>query len=540
MTWGFSKPKRKYNRFWSSTKTREAIYEAKNQGIDYIKAKYGNERVSQIMSQLEKATQSPGRGSYTGAPRKQYVKGRGYVMVGSSKNNAPPRPDGAKYKSQSGTAVGFRQQDGGPSAVAPPVDDGNKDLFPSGTFKPRIKMNLDNEEELAQGSQHQWAQPTAISSTITGLLRQAQNAAPNYWDQWAQDKGGQFAVDGRESSSFGADMRWTDNPSAASLAQGPMGAFGTNSGLGMAAGNQNFCAICKSPGHSTGGHTAANDIRNQPPGTTPPGTTPPGNTAPPAATPPGTTPPAGPPMIPIGQGPIVPGDVFQPSPDQNYNPWARLEGGEFNNNGPTGNKMAQSTMEAMNLANAYFAPQRMELAYELGDMETDMRRLAVNLGRQTDDPVLQAKMYKEAMRATRTLDVQQNTFAFQMAEQRRKEELQNYQFYDQLGQEEARLKLQNRQFIDQLELQRRYYNLQNWNVVNNSSPTGSAPPPPAAAQAGQMAQRPLSLVQNQFPNPTGTRPQPSRIGGLSASLLNNNPYASTGGAGNVTRSTWGL
>jgi hypothetical protein len=142
-----------------------------------------------------------------------------------------------------------------------------------------------------------------------------------------------------------------------------------------------------------------------------------------------------------------------------YNPWSEGEGGQANVYGPSQASMTQSTMEAMALANAYFAPQRMELAYQLGDMETDMRRLAVNLGRQVDDPVLQAKLYKEGMKAVRTMDIQQNTLAFQMSEQRRREELQNFQFYDSMAQQEYNLRLQNQQFMQKMELDNAMFGL---------------------------------------------------------------------------------
>lgn len=126
----------------------------------------------------------------------------------------------------------------------------------------------------------------------------------------------------------------------------------------------------------------------------------------------------------------------------------------------SGSSMQQSTYDALQLADAYFAPKRLELAYQLGDMETDMRRLAVNLGRQVDDPILQAKLYKEAMKGVRTLDSDQNSFALQMVEQRRKEETQNKQFYDQLNLEMDKMQQQDDQFYASLELQRRQVNLQ--------------------------------------------------------------------------------
>jgi hypothetical protein len=138
------------------------------------------------------------------------------------------------------------------------------------------------------------------------------------------------------------------------------------------------------------------------------------------------------------------------------NPWGSGKGAKVGDYGVASdpNYLTQGTYDALALADAYFAPKRLQLAYELGDMEVDMRRLAVNLGRQIDDPILQAKLYKEAMRTVRTIDSEQNQFAIQMVEQRRKEEIQNRQFYDQLALEERKVKLQNEQFQDQLSLQR--------------------------------------------------------------------------------------
>ncbi len=129
--------------------------------------------------------------------------------------------------------------------------------------------------------------------------------------------------------------------------------------------------------------------------------------------------------------------------------------------------MSQSSYDALRLADAYFSPKRLELAYQLGDMETDMQRLAVNLGRQIDDPILQAKLYKEAMKGVRTLDSDQNSFAIQMLEQRRKEEVANTQFYDQLSLEQDKMQQQDDQFYANLEQQRRQVNLQAYQTYNN-------------------------------------------------------------------------
>lgn len=119
------------------------------------------------------------------------------------------------------------------------------------------------------------------------------------------------------------------------------------------------------------------------------------------------------------------------------------------------------TRDALMLADAYFSPKRLELAYELEQMDTDMRRLSVNMGRQIDDPILQAKLYKEAMRQTRTLDNEQNVFALQMVDQRRKEEMANRQFYDQLALEADKVRASSQQFFANLNLQRGQVELAN-------------------------------------------------------------------------------
>lgn len=550
--------RRRYNRYWSSTKIREAMHEFRNRGMDFLVQKYGNDRVRQIMSRLEGMNRrTPGRSG--GGGYKVNIPGLGIRKIGNSKKNAPPKPL-KKDSLTPGPRVGFR--DGGPHDV-PPISGNlpNGNAFPPGTFKPRMKMNLDNDEELAQGSQHPWAQPSSISSTITGLLRQAQNATGNYWTQWAQNKGGQYAIDDRGSGPMGTDMRWIPdaNTTASGLASSnPLGAFGTNTIMsGGQAGAEAahvgghfqpnwdniFKSIRDNPNDWPDWDTSTNPPtyrgpnwrQNQPRPNQPPTTTPPG-------TPPTTTPPAPAPK-PIELAPTPPGynlknpslpspdDIFgaKPKPeDHEYNPWHRLEGGYNNRYGPSQQYMGQATMEALSLANAYFAPQRMELAYELGDMETDMRRLAVNLGRQTDDPVLQAKLYKEAMRATRTLDVQQNTFAFQMSEQRRREELQNFQFYDQLAQEEAKLKLQNRQFYDELEIRRRYFNLDATRVENDlrlrqqdlTAPPINSNPTPNTTTTGGGKQLGAQIVSNQFAVPGGG----ASLSGIYGNLLKRNPY----------------
>lgn len=146
---------------------------------------------------------------------------------------------------------------------------------------------------------------------------------------------------------------------------------------------------------------------------------------------------------------------------QGVNPWGYGEGSNYGDMGGASQQsiMSQSATQALQLSDAYFAPKRLELAYQLGDMETDMQRLAVNLGRQVDDPVLQAKLYKEAMQQVRTMDSDQNSFALQMTDQKSKEALQNQQFYDQLALEERKTQLQDDQFYASLKLQNKQLNM---------------------------------------------------------------------------------
>lgn len=628
------RPTTQTNRYWTSTKVAQAISEAKNYGIDFINTKYGMDKVTQIRDQIEKSHMSPttrteragsvttpgGTGTGTGSHRhgRHYSPGEYHDRYGYSGeyigeyggyhsghgHHHGHHGHGHDYEdddTDSGQNTGGQQGpsnvtdgdwlsmddqgrfmrpgqgDGGPSDPVPPPPTNTG--FPGGNFAPKMKLNLENDEELAQGYQTPWAQPTSISSTITGLLRQSQNASSNYWDQFFANKGGQYALDARASSSFGVDPRWTpDAPTASALAMdNPMGAFGvsnTYTGFPQMAGqyagaitraqieaslkrtrdvNQTLKELgitdltinATGPGGSTDvagitdiifKHVQNNPMYNGDEDipvdmgdgndTGDDTNAPPEDTGPP------------PPEVYNEEAPIL-GEQKIPT-GGTFNPWAFGMGGDTNSYGPSQQYMAQSTMESMALANAYFAPQRMELAYELGDMETDMRRLAVNLGRQVDDPVLQAKLYKESMRAVRTLDVQQNTFAFQMAEQRRKEELQNFQFYDQLAQEEYKSYLQNRLNESQLELQGRYYGLQRWNVMHppgmtstGSTTTTGTGTSPAGAYAGALAQR-------QFSQPSTIPAQPSSpaLSGLYGNLLGKNPYMSSMGRVTATKSGW--
>ena len=503
---------------------------------------------------------------------------------GRSTLNAPPVAKTSGFHAQGGRMV-----DGGP-AMANAND--------NASFKRQMNFNLSNDEDLAQGSHHKWAQPTSISHLISGQLRQAANSPVDYFEQWAQDKTGIVNLSNRNGSPFGVDasfaaydddedLQEVQSPSERLALNNPMGAFGTNavmmdygnvqyeeddgqyslddgmfSGWGEYTGwydeNGKFVNaangmtgdqykeryggfylglddatrrewMAKDPNgykkamkdakaaelkavnefakkfpnsnnvmKDSGAHNAYNDALRKSFATywntntkggkmTPDGKgweqTGNGGNAPYEPTKDeGYKPTPLPNYDTSGQPTPTDGSIFGETPSGVYNPWSRLEGGSTNSYGPNPNSLAQGQMEAMALANAYFAPQRAELAYELGDMETDMRRLAVNLGRQVDDPVLQAKLYKEASRAVRTLDIQQNTFAFQMAESRRKEDIANWQFYDQLAAQEAQLKLANRQFYEKLELDKRYYNLQNWNAQQNANMMQNIPKPDSQSQ----------------------------------------------------------
>lgn len=646
--------------------------EAQKYGRAYVEKKYGKTVYAKVVGKKTKIKfakkKAPHGHTHTqnGSPTraKPTAKSRGYASLakraGDSLKNAAPK---AKGLWEAGKSMAFAE-----GGMRDPV-------MTKEQFKRQMNFNLDNDEDLAQGSQRATAQPTSISHLISGQLRQASNNTVDAWEQWAQTKNGQTDITRRGGSPFGIEaqfqqandadtqqqegriglnidadgvVRYNATSPATKLAQrNPMGAFGTpnvmydlgeepqdsefdsheseetimgprppisetqwwdirhSTPVAQRDGATTYAAYVKeneanniriygsnsttpkptggttpASGASTfGGFTeygvnftnskdqqawqkadatgyatnlksrqaidakAAADIKRLPP--------PPGglngqwdpnsthskasdaiwkkadqdkkallqsgyadfyNTQNPGGKPMSYNPTAG--TIEYGEAPKAPGAPTGPGTQGNgyqqsplptlntgarpepvfkptsavYNPWGYGEGAANNMMGPSSAQMGNATMEAMSLANAYFAPQRAELAYELGDMETDMRRLAVNLGRQVDDPVLQAKLYKEASRAVRTLDIQQNTYAFQMADSRRKEENQNWQFYDQMAQEEDRLRMANEQFYQGLDLQKSGYNLQNWIAMQNAgSPLPGSSAPPASAQQSRYS-----------------------------------------------------
>lgn len=496
----------------------QAIKEARTKGLDYVVNKYGENLSADWKSKLQQ-------------------------ILANTSNRAK-----GKFKAQAG-----RFADGGPAAqsgVAP--------------FKRQMNFNLDNDLDLAQGSQHEWAMPSSISSIISGQLRQAANSPVDLFETWAQDKVGTLTMSNR-STPFGVDAGFQFSPMEDLAQSNPMGAFGTNAVMedygamqseeaedgpatdwtfgGFGDPNDTFSSWYKDYNDykqwralDAAGQQAAykkagdaqkkiweqwksspnyfdeydQDALNNATEAQLTALTKYEDAADKAfkismqgsfaefwnaqhpnqakilsADGQWITPPKDStlPMIDNMSGTPSDNVIFGDKPQTYYNPWSRLEGGATNQYGPSQQLLAQGQMEAMALANAYFAPQRMELAYELGDMETDMRRLAVNLGRQIDDPVLQAKLYKEASRATRTLDIQQNTFAFQMAESRRSQDIANWQFYDQLAAQEAQLKLANRQFYDKLEIDKRMYNLHNWAAQQNAAAQKTQPPPSSVEES---------------------------------------------------------
>lgn len=447
---------------------------------------------------------------------------------------------------------------GNPTPHTPGQPTGRTPNFATGIpYNGHMGFNLENNLPLPQGSQTPWAQPTSISSMISGLLRESAMAMPNYMSTVATNRASYVDTSNEELAvannmgGFGTGLVMENygNPMYQML-HDPSNFAGEDQMVGDTGGEENQWLPDASPtwevghplpgggyylggsvnvpglmtnrgyqntstfnpsvpvvgsdhrndsnyvrvAHTQGGYlvyytykpktTSGGGTTTPPPSSGGTGTTGGGTTPPPSTTPPSPAP--TPPRAPVGSmppmynnnGPTVPEDI-NPTYGGPYNPWSSGEGGTFNAYGVSPQYLAGATMESMALANAYFAPQRMELAYQLGDMETDMRRLAVNLGRQVDDPVLQAKLYKDAAQAVRTMDVQQNTLAMQMADQRRKEEIQNFQFYDQLAQQEYQLRLANRQYYDRLNLDRNTYNL-SWYQLANSPDM----PAPASGTSG--------------------------------------------------------
>lgn len=416
------------------------LWELRNYGRQFVINKYGKAYATKMSEQIDAAFRNPGRAGAESDSKGKKVKvrigdGFDYRVIGNSQLNKAPKPrDGEWLKSGARLGFGDGKSENGP--------------VPSPTQALRtLQLNLENDSGAAHGYHHPWAQTSSVSSLISGLLRQSQTSGQDYMNTWAANKSGTLSMGGGESSNWGINPTYT--PSSLSASQ-PMGAFGTNTVM-----NNNSLAGLPEEEEEAAPDEAGNagDISGD--------------------------------KYDLTQG-SDPLDAVSGESGV-YNPWSRIEGGEYNQYGPNQGHLAQSTMEAMALANAYFAPQRLEMAYQLGEMETDMRRLAANLGREGDDPTLQAMLYKESMRAVRALDVQQNTMAFQMSDARRREEIQNFQFYDQLAQQEAQLKLANRQFYENLDLQKRYYNLQNYQVSNFDPTVGSGGAAPSAGAPSSTA-----------------------------------------------------
>jgi hypothetical protein len=579
--YGYEPSRDPYMKGKKTTKLNNAIFEAKNRGMDYVRAKYG----SQITSQIEKTITSSLHGPRYNTPGAH----KGYDVKGGPFNGDPWKK-GADWstKTRGGipraevtvdeltgkdrTAWDSSRFTGDSKEMhAPVTPDGNGYVPPpSGppVWQAHGQWNLENDKALAQGNQRPGAQATSISSMITGLLRQSQEAAGDTLQGMMSQAPGQYYLGARDSTAWGVDPIYappgsqlpvpTDfgaprpDPGDVQHAPDPTTSFGNQQagqapsaddilssslgGLGFLAGavapgnnvnttmGSGAAAPQQQPGQAATGDPAPapapksgwqpdgkggwqfNDSAGKP--ITPPSGSPPKPTTPSPVTPNPTAPPPAGGDLPGGYGPNSGGKGYGNTTQTGsalYNPWGYgLGGGGIDASGhpvnasmgPSPAFMANATMQAMSLANSYFAPQRLELAYQLGDMETDMRRMAVNLGRQTDDPVLQAKLFKEANQATRTLDTQQNTFAFQMAEQRRQEEQQNWQFYSSLAQEEYK-------FTNQLDLAQRTFDLQRYQVMNSSTapPVTNAfanpTPAPAAGTAmpGQTTQNDSGALQ---------------------------------------------
>lgn len=446
-------------------KSSQVIWEAMNYGDQYVQKKYGMAVYNKMQPSI-KAKRQGNQGRATAASssngKDTTVRvGSGFEQreIGdSSMNKAPDAHNSGAWMPQSLSLRG----EGGPSDAV--TSSGRPQLSP-------MQLNIENDSALPQGSHTKWAQPSSVSSLITGLLRESQTSSTDYWNEWSKSKNGTVQVGSQSSSPFGNVVNYTSN---SQMAQNqPLGAFGTSMVMNNYGDDGEFSEdqLTSVPNPNDPAYNPATDpnsdlgMNSQPMDTS--------------------------------GFPDPYQDSTQAGPPGQYNPWGFMGGAESNQYGPSQDQMAQSTMEAMSLANAYFSPQRMELAYQLGDMETDMRRLAVNLGRQVDDPILQAKLYKDAQRAVRTLDVQQNTFAYQMAEQRRREDTQNFQFYDQLAQEELRLRMANEQFNRNYTLSANTYNLQRDQVaaqmragMAQPSAPGSAPP------AGENSVDPNWLYNN--------------------------------------------
>jgi hypothetical protein len=570
------------NKGRKTSRINNAIWEAKNYGMDYVRAKYGTQLTKNIESSVTAALHGPryntpgalkGYGDKRGpANFDPWKKGadwstttrggipRAEVTVDALTGKDRTSWDSSRFTGDSHLQHPFANPND-PNYVPPPAG--------PPVWHAQQHFNLENDEDKAQGNARPGDMPTVISGMIDSLLRQSQNSAGNTLTGMFSQYPGQYYLGGRDSSSFGVDPVYAApgdrlplppgavdpnapnfNPDsgapqtpnttppapsgtaqpgqapgglpmpASDLLQSSLGGFGFLSSAALPGQNVNTTQSFGSfdPNAQMGampGQMQPADTTTPQPTTPKTGWQPDGKggwvfndkdgkpmTTPPANSPPKpTTPSPIPPATPTGDTTANPYDKYGnvvPTPkNASYNPWGYglgaggvdASGNPVNATmGPSPAYMANATMQAMSLANSYFAPQRLELAYQLGDMETDMRRMAVNLGRQVDDPVLQAKLFKEANQATRTLDTQQNTFAFQMAEQRRQEEQQNWQFYSSLAQEEYK-------FSNQLDLAQRTFNLQRYQVMNSNGapPVTNAFAPQPQPTAG-MSPQPASTL----------------------------------------------
>lgn len=285
--------------------------------------------------------------------------------------------------------------------------------------------NTENSLPLPQGSQTPYALPSSISSMITGLLYDSRAKPTNYWQQFFSGSTTPAPYSPPSTSPIP-----TTQPPSSSTSTTTSNKYATGGTIKLSSGKYYTVLGLASAvpsgygGQTTYTHTGSDGKKYRIALGPNSGKT--SVTAPSSGT---TTP-----TLPGYQG--TGGTTPLPNTYQYANP------------------MQGYTMQALQIADSYFSPKRLELAYELEQMDTDMRRLAVNLGRQIDDPILQAKLYKEAMKQTRQLDNDQSVFALQMVEQRRKEEMANRQFYDSLSLEADKVKAASQQFFASLNLSR--------------------------------------------------------------------------------------
>jgi hypothetical protein len=227
------------NKGRKTSRINNAIWEAKNYGMDYVRAKYGTQLTKNIESSVTAALHGPryntpgalkGYGDKRGpANFDPWKKGadwstttrggipRAEVTVDALTGKDRTSWDSSRFTGDSKLQHPFANPND-PNYVPPPAG--------PPVWHAQQHFNLENDEDKAQGNARPGDMPTVISGMIDSLLRQSQNSAGNTLTGMFSQYPGQYYLGGRDSSSFGVDpvyaapgdrlplplARWTRTP----------------------------------------------------------------------------------------------------------------------------------------------------------------------------------------------------------------------------------------------------------------------------------------------------------------------------------------